>query len=601
MEVVMSPKSVFRFQLIASILFCSVAFAQSIMDFNGDLFQTNYLTSINDALIGYYPFNGNANDESGYGDNGIVYGAQLTEDRFGSHNSAYYFNGESSYIVIPKSSILEPNDFTIAMYMKTKSLKTSTYQTLIIKDDGWNDGFKLALRSELKDNLANKILLTVSGPINNGDALANLHSKFIIQNTDTWYHVVATYKGGGMMKIYINGSFDSQMSGPPSWDKENSHDLVIGRHSNHGGTTYGGYFFGALDDIRMYNRALTDEEVLQLYDLDQSENHDGLDIGIKSVTGLQPFIRSEKVVPAFTIKNYGNITANNIWAQCLIDSSGIIRYHSITRIDQIRAADTCVVQFEPWIPFTPSSYHVALAIYLVGDLWPANNYRSISARTVLDYDVSIANVIVPGYGEYLSTSFSPEIEVENIGTHLAESFEAVCEITNHTNLLLYRSAYLITELEAQTKKTITFAPWTPSESGPLMTRFELKYAPDQFLGNNVASITTDIISGVSVPTAALPNQYLLAANYPNPFNNSTTIRLNVPSPGSLSMQIFSSIGEPVWTWKAERIEAGEQNIIWHGENDQRETVASGFYFCRVELMTQQGIKQTSAAKMLLLK
>ena len=50
------------------------------------------------GLVGWWPFNGNANDESGNGNNGVVIGATLTENRFGVINSAYLFNGTSDYI-----------------------------------------------------------------------------------------------------------------------------------------------------------------------------------------------------------------------------------------------------------------------------------------------------------------------------------------------------------------------------------------------------------------------------------------------------------------------------------------------------------------------
>ncbi len=53
---------------------------------------------LSDGLVAYYPFNGNANDESGNGNNGIVHGATLTADRSGNANSAYSFNGIDNYI-----------------------------------------------------------------------------------------------------------------------------------------------------------------------------------------------------------------------------------------------------------------------------------------------------------------------------------------------------------------------------------------------------------------------------------------------------------------------------------------------------------------------
>jgi hypothetical protein len=55
---------------------------------------------LNDGLVAYYPFNGNANDKSGNGNHGTVHGATLTEDRFGNADSAYNFDGVYDYIEI---------------------------------------------------------------------------------------------------------------------------------------------------------------------------------------------------------------------------------------------------------------------------------------------------------------------------------------------------------------------------------------------------------------------------------------------------------------------------------------------------------------------
>ena len=57
-----------------------------------------------DGLVAYYPFNGNANDVSGNGNNGVVFGATLTSDRFGIADSAYYFGGNGHYILVAPSA-----------------------------------------------------------------------------------------------------------------------------------------------------------------------------------------------------------------------------------------------------------------------------------------------------------------------------------------------------------------------------------------------------------------------------------------------------------------------------------------------------------------
>ncbi len=75
-------------------------------------------------LIAFYPFNGNANDESGNGNHGTVYGATLTTDRFNQPNRAYYFDGINDYIMVPNSSILQiSGEITMSAWFQTRSAK----------------------------------------------------------------------------------------------------------------------------------------------------------------------------------------------------------------------------------------------------------------------------------------------------------------------------------------------------------------------------------------------------------------------------------------------------------------------------------------------
>jgi hypothetical protein len=61
------------------------------------------------GLVGYWGFNGNANDQSGNGNNGTVNGATLTSDRFGNNNSAYSFDGSNTKHVYYIVQILSKN------------------------------------------------------------------------------------------------------------------------------------------------------------------------------------------------------------------------------------------------------------------------------------------------------------------------------------------------------------------------------------------------------------------------------------------------------------------------------------------------------------
>ena len=74
-----------------------------------------------DGLVGYWPFNGNPNDESGGGNNGTAYGTTLTTDRFGNTSSAYSFDGNNDYVVVPDNNSLDfdlDEDFTVSIWVK---------------------------------------------------------------------------------------------------------------------------------------------------------------------------------------------------------------------------------------------------------------------------------------------------------------------------------------------------------------------------------------------------------------------------------------------------------------------------------------------------
>jgi hypothetical protein len=81
--------------------------------------------SLNNGLVAYYPFNGNANDESGNGNDGTVNGATLTTDRFGNIDEAYDFDGTDDFISINDNTGLDGNsEFTISCWIKINSTVT---------------------------------------------------------------------------------------------------------------------------------------------------------------------------------------------------------------------------------------------------------------------------------------------------------------------------------------------------------------------------------------------------------------------------------------------------------------------------------------------
>lgn len=204
-----------------------------------------------DGLVAYYPFKGNANDESGYSNNGNNNGASLTPDRFSNSNSAYSFNGSSSYIYVSHSSSLQPTGgLTLSAWVKIDNLNNTS--SLLAKGSDNSVGM-YSLRYESSNH-------SFYFQINFSDFVPG--TQIVVNSTTTtqsniWYNVIGVFDGT-YMKIYINGQNENSIFANSSLGN-NTEVLEIGSCDE-------GYFLnGALDDIRIYNRALNDAETLQLY------------------------------------------------------------------------------------------------------------------------------------------------------------------------------------------------------------------------------------------------------------------------------------------------------------------------------------------------
>ncbi|MEI6261742.1 MAG: LamG domain-containing protein [Deltaproteobacteria bacterium] len=207
---------------------------------------------INDGLVAYYPLNGNANDESGNGHNGTVNGAILTTDRFGNTNSAYSFDGVQDHVIrVPSNNNLNfgKSDFSMSVWIKPNS---SSNPQIMGKD---NHAGTAATTGYLLRYLDGKgVSFGVRDPIS-GTFVDSPHPLGY-----EWTHVVA-FRESNVLKLYINGVFDSSMPESSAVDVSNTADFKIGRFDE----WYQPSFRGNIDDVRIYNRALSASEIQQLY------------------------------------------------------------------------------------------------------------------------------------------------------------------------------------------------------------------------------------------------------------------------------------------------------------------------------------------------
>jgi hypothetical protein len=223
----------------------------------------------NNGLVAYYPFNGNANDESGNGHHGTVHGAILAKDRFGNSESAYSFDGENDYILIPDNNlngVLESGvDFTISMWINKTPNKTSPIPfSLMSPRYSCNGGLEWIFYGNGHSSTDYGFGIS---DIADCSAIASARSASVTHNE--WVFGTIIYQNGNLY-VYANGDLlISDEVGDTSWVKPNpskAGGLVLGTASHaviHIGSVH--HFTGLIDDIRIYNRALSKAEIQALY------------------------------------------------------------------------------------------------------------------------------------------------------------------------------------------------------------------------------------------------------------------------------------------------------------------------------------------------
>lgn len=232
-----------------------------------------------DSLVGWWPFNGNANDESGNGNHGTVTGATLTKDRLGNQNKAYHCNMNNwswgsggDRIYIPFNSKFNSNKLTASIWFKRTSGGLSNGQGMCVFNRfqyGYNNPNGETFGSEIKnENLttsdAKKLFVAIieHGPSANKTAVTlSAKDSTIINN---WYNFCFTFDSV-YFKLYLNSVCVDSASVPKGFkiNTQGNSGISLGVSMQANGEW--GPLDGDLDDFAFWNRALTSKEVNSIY------------------------------------------------------------------------------------------------------------------------------------------------------------------------------------------------------------------------------------------------------------------------------------------------------------------------------------------------
>ncbi len=205
------------------------------------------------GLIGWWPFNGNANDESGSNNNGTSMGATLTTDRFGNDSSAYLFDGISTYISVPTSASLESPTVGVSMtawvYLNGYSLVGQAFGPIMTKSDNPANAYMYRFTIDINGV---SFYAGTNNWTNNTGAAYNF-------SLNQWYLLTAVLDSFNSY-FYMNDSLVATNAYTTNITV-NSLPLEFGRDVP-GATEV---FNGKLDDIGLWNRALSHSEVSVMY------------------------------------------------------------------------------------------------------------------------------------------------------------------------------------------------------------------------------------------------------------------------------------------------------------------------------------------------
>jgi PKD repeat protein len=599
--------------------------------------------SLMDSLVAYYPFDGNANDMSIHNNHGIVKGATLTEDRFGNAGHAYYFDGYDDHIVISDTDILSPVNQKLSIAVWVKVYPPYNRFILYKGSNTYNREYAMGIHA---DSLS-------SFQINNqGGYNLNqfgVHSESKVEE-GKWFHITGTWDGTNC-KIYINGIYENMTTPVVTIGNFNS-DLYIG--------TYGGeinqYAINAvIDDIRIYNRVLSDSEINYLYSHNLSAN-----FSADTTFGVAPLTvkfsdRSMTTDSLNKIKSWqwdfnhdGIIDSEEQNPEWTYLKNGVFTV-KLTVTDSLNQA----IKIKEKYITVLSEYPMILSITDVpndqGGWVKVNFARSaydtdslVLAKTSSPemYTVEIddgsgwtATATTVAYGKSIYSILVPTTKDSTLEDDGLINFRVIAGMEEGNFVSNVMTGYSKDNLQPSTPQDLAgyVTPdeyikltWQPVSDKDFKyykifkrndgTLFELfssttdtVYIDNTVLVNNLYFYSVKAVdhSGNESDFSNIANiyisdiyeenglvtQYYLSQNYPNPFNPQTTIKYGLLRQSHVKVTIFDILGHKIKELVNDAQNKGHHQVIWDGKNNFGQVVSTGIYYYKLESENYNSMKK----------
>ena len=204
------------------------------------------------GLVAHYKMDGDAKDKGGSQLDGTLIGTVPTDDRYGKHNKALLFNGTTDLINCGNPSAFNfSGNFTLSAWVKQSGTQTARY--IIAKYDfasGHDYGMGVAESAE-----------SYGFVLGDGPGYEDLRGSGAL-NDNAWHSMTMVFRNASTLNLYVDGVLNASLSVGSYPPFLNSAPLTIG------GLLPGYGFGGAIDDVKIYDQALTSAEIARLFNVD---------------------------------------------------------------------------------------------------------------------------------------------------------------------------------------------------------------------------------------------------------------------------------------------------------------------------------------------
>ena len=640
-------------------------------------------------------------DASGHGLTGTISGAAWTTN--GRYGSALSFNGTSNYVNLGNPALLQiTGSMTLSVWVKAAGNPTGEAQ-IISKSNGtygW----------QLKTRLA-------SGSHTFGTAVsADTRSRAqrygtTVRSLNTWYHVAGVYNADSRtLDIYVNGVLDNGgVSGTiPALLCNSTFNVNIGRQSS------GTYFNGTIDEVRIYNRALTRAEIQ--FDMNTPLGPPPppaapvLMSPIDGSTGVTPspaltwnastgaasyrvqvsqdsmFMTTVVDQSALTATSYAvailapittyywHVSATSTGGTSAYSSSwsfttgplqaGLVAAYAFDEGSGTTATDITghglkgTISGATWtaqgwdgnaLSFNGSSSYVDLTnptlLKITGSVtwsaWVKSAANPATDGQIIAKSSSTAGwqlktsqgagqqrfaVAVSPTSSSFTVRYSSTVRSLNTWYFVAGVYSAAARTLDiYVNGILDNGSLVGTVPASQYNSSVnvnigrrsggTYFNGTIDEVrlyNRALTQSEIQFDMNTPLGvsglrpvrpgsgegkhDSLLMNASNYATGNGIPT-----EYSLEQNYPNPFNPTTTLRFAIKQTAMTSLVVYDVLGREVTALVSDQLEAGYYTVQWNGTNDLGKSVASGVYFVRMSVQSDEGGTFSALRKVLLMK